>query len=336
MTRYRLSWLFVALASGVVFATACGGDDDTTTGTAGKAGSGGSGGSATGGSGGVGGTAGQGGAGRDAGPTDSNTRIPCGETSCNPNATSRHCDSAAGRCVACLDDTHCANNPQNRLRCDTMTGSCRTCVTNDHCMAPQQCIRGTTNNTCQIRCMSDADCATAPGNNRACNLTTNMCVECQNNTHCAGNTSGPVCVGEDCEECGADTDCTMPGLTVCINNNCEGCRDNTQCAEPTPICVTTGTNTCRQCGSNADCASRPGLPACVQNTCRACSGSVPCPPGNRCVMNACEPLPEGGTPEAGPEAGTDGSGADTGTDAPADAPAADAADAPADVPADNG
>jgi hypothetical protein len=264
----------------------------------------------TGGSAGVGGVGGVGGAGGASGSKDAaaDARIPCGDTTCNPNSTNRHCNPAGPngpRCQACLTDEHCAGNMQNprRLFCDAAAGSCRSCLNDGHCTPPNRCIVGNFNNTCQLRCSSDADCATASNNRRACNLTTMMCVECQNNTHCVGNTGGAICVDDECEECGADTDCTTPGLPACINNNCEGCRDSTHCAEPTPICVTSGVNTCRECGSNADCAARPGGPACVMSTCRQCSGSVPCPPGNTCTMNTCVPVPvpEGGIPEAGPD-----------------------------------
>jgi hypothetical protein len=237
------------------------------------------------------------------------------------------------RCVTCLTDAHCANNMQNppRLFCDAQAGACRSCLTDANCTAPNRCIISTTggNNTCQLRCSSDADCAMNM-TNRACNLATMMCVQCQNNMHCAGNMSGPICVGTSCEQCGVDADCAgTPGTPICdaSNNTCVQCRDNTQCAEPTPICVTTGANTCRQCGNNADCASRPGLTACVMNTCRQCSpgaNGVPCPPGNTCQMNVCVPVPEAGPPEAGRDAPPDGSEGgldvviDTGSDAPAD------------------
>jgi hypothetical protein len=322
MTTYRLGWLFLTLAWGVVSITSCG-DHDDTTGGGGKAGSGGGGGSTvTGGSGGVGGVGGtsgpqDGGGGKDAA---ADARVPCGATTCNPNGTNRYCNPAGPngpRCQACLADEHCAGNMQNppRLYCDSAAGSCRSCLNDSHCAPPNRCIMGNSNNTCQLRCSSDADCANATGNRRACNLTTMMCVECQDNTHCVGNSGGPICVDDNCEDCGVDTDCITPGLPACINNNCEGCRDSTQCAEPTPICVTTGTNTCRECGGNADCASRPGGPACVMSICRHCSGSVPCPAGNTCVMNNCVPVPEAGSPEAGsPEAGRDGSGGDASTE----------------------
>jgi len=67
------------------------------------------------------------------------------------------------------------------------------------------------------------------------------------------------------------------------------------------------------------------------NMCRQCSpgaNGIPCPAGNRCVMNVCEPIPEAGPPEAGREGGSDASegGAETGTDAVSDAPADVAAD----------
>jgi hypothetical protein len=325
MTKHRLSWLLFVLAPGATLIFSCGDRDDDTTGTDGGAGSGGSAGStATGGSAGVGGvggasTGGTAGAAGSAGINDAgvDARIPCGEGSCSPNATNRYCNPAGPngpRCQACLTDEHCANNMQNppRLHCDIAAGSCRSCLDDSHCTPPNHCIMGTTNNTCQLRCSSDADCASATGNRHACNLTTMLCVECQNNTHCVGNTGGAICVGENCEECGVDTDCVTPGLPACINNSCEGCRDNTQCAEPTPICVTRGANTCRECGVDADCAGRPGGPACVTNVCRQCSGSMPCPPGNTCTMNTCVPVP---VPEAGqPEAGSDGSSVDAEVD----------------------
>jgi hypothetical protein len=332
MTRYRLSSLLFVLASATVLATACGGDDDGTTGTGGKAGSGGSGGSVTGGSGGVGGTGGTGGtAGKDGGSKDVATPIPCGESSCNPNGTNRYCNPSGPngpRCQACLTDMHCATNMQNppRLLCDVSgSGACRTCLTDANCMPPNRCIMGNNNNTCVLRCTSDADCATQT-TNRACNVTTMMCVECQNNTHCVGNAGGPVCAGDQCEVCGVDADCTTPGLPICDTagtNACVQCRDNAQCAEPTPICVTTGANTCRECGANADCTGRPGGGACVMNVCRQCNGQVPCPAGNTCTMNTCVPVPEAGPPEAGREGGSDvteggADGADTGADAPAD------------------
>jgi hypothetical protein len=309
MTKRGRCWLFSMLVGAVINAS-CGGDRDDGIGTPDQTGSGGGGGSAvpdgSAGGGGAGGTAGAAGsAGNRDAATD--TRITCGDASCNPNSTNRYCNLAGPdgpRCQSCLTDEHCANNMQNppRLYCDTALGSCRSCLNDSHCTPPNRCITGTFNNSCQLRCSSDTDCANAPNNRRACNLTTMICVECQNNSHCATNAGGPVCVGDDCEECGADTDCTAAGLPACINNNCEACRDNSQCAEPTPICVTRGVNTCQECGVNADCAARPGGPACVSNTCRQCSGSVPCPPGSTCTMNACIPLPEAGQPEAGLDA----------------------------------
>lgn len=317
MTKRWLGWLWCALALGNFCVASCGGDDDTTgaggsadAGPDGKGagGTGGSGGSGGSGAAGAGGSSGGSGGSQDGG---ADSGVPCGNVTCNPNGTNRHCNPAGPngpRCQSCLIDEHCANNSQGRLYCDVAAGSCRSCVTDAHCMAPNRCVAGTFNNTCQLRCASDTDCATATGNRRACNLATMMCVECQTNDHCVGNTSGPVCVGDSCEQCGADTDCTTPGLPACINNRCEGCRDNSQCAEPAPICVTRGgPNTCRECGANADCAGRPGGAACVGNVCLQCSSSVPCPTGSTCTMNTCVPLPDAGTPDVSGDAPSDAS-----------------------------
>ena len=336
MTRYRLSWLLFTLASGAVLAVSCGGDDDTT-GSGGSGGKGGSAGStATGGTGGTGGSSGTGGtagsAGKDGGSKDTgSTRIPCGETTC---AATQYCDPAGPtgpRCVACMNDMHCANNMQNppRTRCDAPAGVCKSCLTDAHCTPPQRCIMGmmpTSNNTCQTRCTSDADCASQT-TNRACNVTTMMCVECQNNTHCAATPNTPACVGDSCEQCATDADCaSRPGMPFCnaTTNVCEACLTNANCAEPTPVCITQGTNRCAECGVNTDCTGRPGGGACVTNVCRQCNAQVPCPAGNTCTMNTCVPVPEAGPPEAGREGGSDvGSdgGPETGADAPQDATA---------------
>lgn len=325
LTRQRLSWLLFTLASGAFLAVSCGGDDDTTGGAGGKAGSGGS--TATGGSAGSGGTggsagnAGKGGsAGKDGGASDAAMRIPCGETSCSPTATNRLCNESQGRCVSCLNDTHCTS--MARPKCDVMNGNCRECLTNADCTAPEECIISTSttgNNTCQPRCNSDADCASMT-NNKACNTTTRMCVECLTNAHCVGNTGGAIC--------------------NTANNQCEACVVNTDCTDPNmPICRTTGTNACVQCASNADCASRPGTPACVTTgatpyTCRQCNAQTPCPAGQVCSMSNCVAAPEPGLPEAGrdgSEGGTEG-GADTSTDTTTDT----LADSPADVASEGG
>ena len=324
MTRHRLTWLLIALGTVATVGPACGGDDDG--GVGGKDGGGARDGSGTGGSGGFSGTGGTGGkggtAGKDGGtPKDSGpARIPCGDTSCNPTGTQPLCNTSTGQCVECLTNANCPFT--NRTVCNPATNTCVQCVDNSTCPTnapyctantcrvctatmgctpPQVCITMGGTSSCQLRCMSDADCANAPNNNRACNLATMMCVQCQNNTHCAGNANGPVCVGTTCRQCAVDTDCVTPGLPACYMNNCVACRDNTHCAQPTPVCVTSGgnANTCRECGNNADCASKPGLPACVTNVCRQCSPTVPCPAGNNCTNNTCVPIPEAGPPEAG-------------------------------------
>ncbi|MET0591557.1 MAG: hypothetical protein ABW133_02585, partial [Polyangiaceae bacterium] len=293
-TRHGLSWLLIALGVAAIV-PACGGDDDGG-GTGGKDGGGGG---ITGGSGGTGGSAGSGGSSgkagsggkggtggsKDAGPIS----VPCGDANCLSNSMRPLCDTAAGRCVECTTDANCpftARPTCNRTtgtcvacitdaNCPTATpycvnNACRVCTTTMGCTPPQQCITQGNTTSCQLRCMSDGDCATAPNNNRACNLQTMMCVQCQNNTHCAGNATGPICVGTTCRQCGVDTDCAAPN-PVCINNSCTACRDNTQCAQPTPACVRTGnTGTCRECATSTDCASKPGLPACVTNVCRQC------------------------------------------------------------------
>jgi len=285
MATYRYGWLLLAAALVPAVYSACGGDDSgtpggggtTSAGTGGAVGTGGS--TGTGGSGtATGGAVGTGGAGTGgAQPVNDAGRIPCGDAgmTCNPagQGQNRVCDTATGMCVQCLQESDCTG-VMNAPHCNTMQTPprCRQCIVGSTdpalgCPAGQTC---TGNGACTVTCTMDTDCAGAMGA-PACNTATMRCVECVNDTHCAGNTAN------------GQLHCFVGDAGNNLNN-------------------------CVECNTNADCAGMAGQPICRlgaannNNNCVACAVAADCPiPGSTCRANGtcAAPPAEGGAPEAG-------------------------------------
>ncbi len=136
------------------------------------------------------------------------------------------CDTTTGACVGCRTGTDC---PTVRPVCDTVNKVCEQCQTDTNCSGttpkcdtaanPPACVACLTNpdcagstagpvcrqvtHTCAPGCVSSSQCTDAGA--MACDLTTNACVECVDNTTCAAPT--PLCdltVGarqHRCEQC---------------------------------------------------------------------------------------------------------------------------------------
>lgn len=224
-----------------------------------------------------------------------------------------HCATSGANnnsCVECDNDTHCAadntghdcsatGNPVNTCGCDgdsdctgiagatrcatsgANDGTCQECDIDSNCAADNTghaCSpAGGTANTCG--CDVDGDCTGIPNATR-CNATTDVCVECVTDPHCAADNTGHDCspVGGPANQCGCDedTDCTgIAGATRCaitgVNNaTCQECNSDANCAgnsigtkcSPTVAL----TNKCG-CTVNADCTSPATCGFATPNVC---------------------------------------------------------------------
>ncbi|MBI2372665.1 MAG: hypothetical protein HYV07_01570 [Deltaproteobacteria bacterium] len=104
------------------------------------------------------------------------------------------CDRVAGRCVPCMNDSHCSGSLRG---CRTQS---RTCV---ECTRPEHCPSGTcdTTRSACTTCVRDSDCPTArphcvSGGSEA------RCDECVRDSDCASNScsDGACCQPESCGE----------------------------------------------------------------------------------------------------------------------------------------
>jgi Cys-rich repeat protein len=331
MIRKDLLWLMVVLAVTPFVAQACGGDESggttagTTTGTAGTGGSTTGAGGATGGAGGA--TGGAGGA--AGGTTGSDAGLPDGRMACGVNADGGavFCSTNAaqanicnnGRCVDCLTDMDCSNEPQNP-HCDMRPNSqglpaynCEECIDNTHCPMGAMCVNGDCETTCGtatcdtgeicdlpnnrcIDCLSDADCA-AQTTNKRCDLTPNSaglptgsCEECLDTTHCP---TGEVCINESCEPtCTTDANCASDSggnnEPYChpTTHICAQCTNDMHCAMDMgdPYCSPEGE--CETCLTDMHCAATPTTPYCGNNNnCVACRTSADCTAPMTCSNN---------------------------------------------------
>ena len=196
------------------------------------------------------------------------------DADCDPDSTTTVCGAdLAGQdtntCRGCQSDDECADNA-NGGQCildagDAQVGACRLCdpATNAGC---------------------DPD-----GNTPVCDDGDYECRGCNNNSDCAGNPNGEVCVGRSCEECGDNGDCNdRSSEPACLPNNACGCAADVDCAgNPNGTQCVDGL--CAACdpdevnaGQSGGCDLGGNAPYCdpETNTCVGCGGDA-----NRCVNN---------------------------------------------------
>jgi Cys-rich repeat protein len=301
MTRKDFYWLVVALAVTPIVVEACGGDDSTpsTGGTTGGAGGATTG--MTGGSGGAGGstTGGAGGSttGGSAGTPSADGGLPDGRMACSTNADGGlvFCSTQGtgtnichmGRCVDCVTDMDCSNEPQNP-HCDTRPNTqgvipynCEGCLDNTHCATGYTCV----NTNCVAPCGTAMVMCQA---SQVCDAPNNRCVECLSNADCADEMMDKQCdltpntaglpTGQ-CEECLEAAHC--PAGEVCVNNNCEPtCMTDADCSPDgggnDPYCHPT-TRICSECGADTHCANDVGNPFCSpEGNCESCLTDMHC------------------------------------------------------------
>jgi hypothetical protein len=186
----------------------------------------------------------------DAGPEDPLPSPPpaCETEACEACVTSGACSVGSTVLFCHPRSGECA------LPCDASAGA----QAPGNCPAGQLCAPG---GIC-VGCLGGGDCA---GQEPACDLTRNRCVECV----VGGDTcplARPVCDPDElrCVECNADDECGT-GL-VCFEEaqRCVQCQTDLDCrgSDDDVLCLP-GENRCVECVTDADCRlSEPDKPFC--------------------------------------------------------------------------
>jgi len=98
-----------------------------------------------------------------------------------------------------------------------------------------------------VDCFQDSDCAGNPTGS-ICDTTSDSCVQCQAATDCPY--SNPGCSNELCGACVQNSDC--PPNNTCTNNAC-ACTGNTGCGGDAPQCIISGGTGACGCSANSQC-----------------------------------------------------------------------------------
>ncbi len=208
-----------------------------------------------------------------------------------------------GRCVECLDDSHCLGNPGALgNRCDRERNFCicdsdADCAGNHrgaHCeLANQMCVCrgdsecrpplplcvGTDVKTCRPACLSDKDC----GNFPKCDLATGRCLACQVEADCQNNLLNRHCEVSTgrCLACTKDSHCPA-GFPYCSSGNCVECKQSAHCVlSPKGTLCNKGSCGCAGSGScqsvaalGAICLTKPASFRCGCGRSEDCSGKA--------------------------------------------------------------
>ncbi len=226
------------------------------------------------------------------------------------------CKTGTGACVACVDNTTCVNKS-----CNTTTHSCINCdaIGNSGCSgSPTGSVCDAATHDC-VACVLDTDCSGTPATPScksdntcvACNTLSGdtgcndyavtkkckpngNCVQCLDATQCTATT--PVCTGNACVGCTANSDCSAYTDTpICNTGNgqcvkCSGTADCQAISVDTPVCNANGS--CSQCSTDLDCETNVGLttPVCNLGTgnCLGCAGD-----STVCDVSADRPICQG-------------------------------------------
>jgi hypothetical protein len=238
--------------------------------------------------------------GRAATPVCNTTTGHCVECTsgndCTGNAKKPLC--AGNSCVACDSsavtgdaDALCTEKPDHKVACvrsGTQKGECGACNPGDSkpCTSAELCCE--TGGIAGCIATSAAQCTACgtPCNPDLANTCTNRGCGCGSGAACSGTGSQRVCVGSPgtCAGCANNGDCTDPAAPLCdpATATCVNCVDNGSCddASTKPIC---GSNVCRKCASDEECAALGGAagPLCGSNG--ACGADAACTADTECT-----------------------------------------------------
>lgn len=124
-----------------------------------------------------------------------------------------------------------------------------------------------------VDCVDDPICETQ---GKVCNRDQRRCVQCRDNTNCAGDT--PACSPtQDCVQCVTDPDCPKE-TPACEDMTCYECKIDQHCnSEGKHACIE-AEHKCVECKTEAHCRSVDGRPHCApeENACVECLDDSDC------------------------------------------------------------
>jgi hypothetical protein len=174
------------------------------------------------------------------------------------------CDLGTNTCVPCLDDTDCkVGAPCTVVECS----DAHACI---YAASPAgtPCADGVCDGEGEpscVACLSDADCVDGP---IYCNLSTNACVDCLDNSHCDDEFP---CTVESCTDENFCTFGAAPAGTPCDEGACNG--------DSEPSCV--------ECVSDAQCGGATPYCDVFETSCVGCLDASHCSDGDPCTIDAC-------------------------------------------------
>lgn len=206
----------------------------------------------------------------------------------------------------CTRNDDCQFDPRGPL-CEKESGRCVACLEDSHCHQGRSCDVGV---CVGVACTVDADCADPKP---VCADDGRSCVECRDDAGCG---EGRLCVDAVCVDapCASDDDCKSADAPRCAPSGaCVACLADVDCGEdevcaddacaPRPGChvdadcaghaegerCDAGTGACVPCVVDAHCGFAQ---VCDAHACRAadCQATEDCPAGAVCADGACEAL----------------------------------------------
>lgn len=217
--------------------------------------------------------------------------VECSDNSQCVEATNARCqvEQSAGdarfTCGGCIDDRDCFAKPGLGPLCRPNDGRCVDCLSDSDCADDPAASNCSEDGAC-IACVSDVDCSFLQGT-LAC-LSAVGCVECTETSDCSSNPAGAVCKASNvgpapeerptntCVECVSNTDCVTPAASRCEDNRCVPCSSDSDCAQVDSLSGPSPTTPLGVCdlGTCVQCTGRHAA-ACGTNVCnretRTCS-----------------------------------------------------------------
>ncbi len=223
--------------------------------------------------------------------------MPCKSNKDCKDAASPLCDTASGRCQACLTDKDCASGYRLGDRCLTNAKGYKSCG----CKADGDCKGNPHGPTCSLgarrcTCKADSECTTAPYTMCMKPFAGAAFAHCRKPCASASDCKPPLaCMigSKKCGQCLADSHCTDSKVPYCdlATSTCVSCKSDKQCTGSKKHCVPTY-GQCKQCITSKHCTTA-SVPFCDPQYyhCFECTEDAHCKVagkytwGNKCYFN---------------------------------------------------